>query len=278
MIDILNIPHDRHHVRLLHQAHADHIEASYRGLLALPANPYRVIIKTFNQTRTFMAEGYRLENRAIFTGEETPDEIDAVLAHFEINDTNLVIEVNPANFYVNPPATWEKRLLNHLLLRGCIIHNFRCVWCRTKPLTSAEISPSARIERFDSNQLDDYIALASKVEEKTDFNLQARAQNQIPGKFHYVVFNDAGHPEAVGGMFISNETAYLSWWFTHPSARKKGHQLAGILRRVQDAFAMGCRRVFTVTDFNFSSPANPQRAGLTLAYNYLLVRKDPVPL
>src|SRR5688572_10268774 len=114
-IDLLDWPHDRDHVRLLQQAHGDHIESMYRGMLALPGNPAGVVLREFGSTRTFIAAGNRLENRAIFTGEETPGQIDEVLAHFAGHRANLVIELNPANFYVDPPRTWEKRLLAHLL-------------------------------------------------------------------------------------------------------------------------------------------------------------------
>src|SRR6266550_338364 len=119
--------HDRAHVRLLQHAHADHIESQYRGMLALPGNPAGVIIRSFGDVRTFIAAGNRLENRAIFNGDETAEQVDEVLKHFAEHNANCVIEVNPANFYVNPPATWEKRLLNFLLERGCRIHDFRCV-------------------------------------------------------------------------------------------------------------------------------------------------------
>jgi hypothetical protein len=55
-------------------------------------------------------------------------------------------------------------------------------------------------------------------------------------------------------------------------------QQEGIIHRVRDALGMNCRHIFTVTDFNFASPHNLQRCGFTLAYNYLLVRRDPTPL
>src|SRR4051812_44729498 len=120
--------HDREHVRRLHRAHADHIESQYREMLQLAGNPANVVIKDFGPVRTFIAAGERLENRAIFTGGESDDLVRAVLQHFIDHRANCVIEVTPANFYVNPPATWEKRLLRQLMSLGCAIHDFRCVW------------------------------------------------------------------------------------------------------------------------------------------------------
>src|SRR5205085_9698864 len=116
--------------------------------------------------RTFIAAGYRLENRAVFTGEESPDQIDAVLAHFADHASNCVIEVNPASHYVDPPKSWEQRLLKHLLSRHCYIDGFRCVWVRAEP----PIGPPSlqhRWQRFTGETLDEFIALATQVQ--TDY-------------------------------------------------------------------------------------------------------------
>src|SRR5689334_10094017 len=120
--------HDRAHIRLLHHAHADHIEAAYRSMQSLPGNPQKVVIETIAGVRTFIASGSRLENRAIFSGEESVEQIGAVLRHFDGHASNCVIEVNPANHYVDPPKNWEQRLLKHLLSRGCYVDGLRCVW------------------------------------------------------------------------------------------------------------------------------------------------------
>src|SRR5262245_58410396 len=120
--------HDRERVRLLHHAHADHIESIYRAMSSVPGNPAGIEIQQIGTVRTFVARGDRLATRAIFTGGETPDEIDAVLRHFAAHAVKCVIEVNPANFYVDPPTRWDKPLLGHLMSRGCHIDDFRCVW------------------------------------------------------------------------------------------------------------------------------------------------------
>ena len=277
-IDLLTWPHDRDHVRLLQQAHGDHIESMYHGMLALAGNPAGVILRRFGPTRTFIAAGNRLENRAIFTGEETPDEIDEVLRHFASNNANLVIEVNPANFYVDPPRTWEKRLLAHLLSRGCVIHDFRCEWCRSEPPDSRDDPSSGmRIERYDGSQIDEFIALLERVDPRERWTAKQRAAKSAPGWIHYIAF-DGDAPVATGSLFINGPTGYLAWWYTRPDHRRRGFQDAGIRRRVEDAFHAGCRCAFTVTDFNFTSPRNLQRCGFRLAYNYLLLRREPVPV
>ncbi|HEX8524713.1 MAG TPA: GNAT family N-acetyltransferase [Tepidisphaeraceae bacterium] len=275
MNSLFSHPHDRATVRLLQNAHADHIEASYRGLLSLANNPEQVIIQHFGPVRTFIAAGHRFENRAIFTRAESPEQIDAVLQHFIARQSNLVIEINPANFYVDPPRTWEKRLLNHLLVRGCRIEDFRCVWFYRK---SDELTHPHRINAFLPHQVDEYIHFATQVDASAKWTAANRAAAAIPGKLHYVAFDESGTPAAVGGLFINNQAAYLSWWYTRPECRGQGFQRAGIQRRVRDALAAGCTHMFSVTDFNYASPRNLQACGFALAYNYLLLRRDPLPL
>jgi len=274
--ELPNCSHDRDHVRLLHHAHADHIESMYRGLMRLPNNPAAVSIQHIGPTRTFIARGNRLENRAIFAGEETHEQIDAVLRHFIAHQSNLVIEVNPANFYVNPPITWEKRLLSHLLSRGCIIHDFRCVWCASAP-PAHQNRDSIRVAQFSSPQLDEYCNLAAQVDANFRDSDEWRFAHAQPNWLHYIAFDQAT-PAAAGTLFVNGTTGYLTYWYTNPQFRGRGLQLTGIRHRMIDAFESGCQHVFTVTDFNFTSPRNLQRCGFHLAYNYLLLRRDPVPL
>jgi len=244
--------HDRAHVRLLQNAHADHIEAVYRGMEQLPGNPQGVVIRTIGPTRTFIARGNRLENRAIFTGEESDEQIAEVLRHFADNQANCVIEVNPANFYVNPPTTWEKRLLKRLLALGCAIHDFRCVWGTTEPAGGA--TPH-RCERFDAAEIDRYIPLARQVDEKENWSDDRRAAMSAPGWRYYVIRDEDGVPCANGSLFVRGAIGYLAWWFTKPSHRGRGIQKEGIAHRVNDALAQGCQHVFTVYRFQLRQPA-----------------------
>src|SRR4051794_21731249 len=110
----------------------------YRAMLNLPGNRGNVVLRQIGPTRTFIAAGERLENRAIFTGEETDEQIDGVLRHFAHHQANCVIEVNPANYYVDPPASWEQWLLKRLLWRRCLIDGFRCVWHRATTIALSD--------------------------------------------------------------------------------------------------------------------------------------------
>ena len=161
-----------------------------------------------------------------------------------------MIEVNPANYYVNPPQTWEKRLLRLLLERGCRIDDFRCVWVCTE---APAIVEESRMVRFDGNRIDEFIEVDRKIEPQRTWTPADRAAVSQEGWFHYVGF-DGTEPGAAGAMIVNQSIAYLANWFTRNDARGKGFQQEGIRRRVSDAFALVCRCAFTVTDFNFTSP------------------------
>jgi hypothetical protein len=271
-------PHDREHVRMLQNAHADQIESAYGAMRSLPNNPAGVVIQRIGPTRTFIARGKRLENRAIFTGEETDKQIDDVLRHFVEHQSNCVIEVNPANYYVNPPTTWEKRLLKRLLYRGCSIDDFRCVWSRWERPGPDEPAPQHRWEKFESRELNGFIELSRAVEPRKQWTDLDRAEAARPGITHYIGFDERDGPCAISTLFVNGAMGYLAWSFTKAEHRGKGFQSDAIRLRVRDAFGRGCSCVFTVTDFNFASPRNLQQCGFRLAYNYLLLRRDPVPL
>jgi GNAT superfamily N-acetyltransferase len=273
----LNWLHDRNHVRLLHNAHADHIETMYRSMMQLPGNPAGVVIHQIGPVRTFIAAGDRLENRAIFTGEESAEQIDDVLQHFVRHAANCVIEVNPSNYYVDPPKNWEQRLLPHLLHRGCRIDGFRCVWYRTQPIESIESSLQYRWQRFGPGEIDAFAKLVAPLDPDKHWTAEERAAQSHPALFHYIGFH-ADRPAAVGTLFTNSQVGYLQWFWTHPDFRGRGFQQEGIQVRLHDASVQGCSCAFTVTDFNFASPRNLQRCGFQLAYNYLLVRRDPVPV
>ena len=103
-------------------------------------------------------------------------------------------------------------------------------------------------------------------------------QYQIEGReglHHYVGF--AGdQPCALGSLFVKAQRGYLVYWQTMQQFRGRGFQQAGINRRVADAFDLDCERVFTVSDYNFASPRNLERCGFALAYNYLVVTRQPM--
>ena len=271
--------HDREQIRQLHHAHADHIESLYASLQSLPGNPHGAVIQGVGNVRTFLTQGNRWENRPIFHGDETIEQIDEVLSHFSRHQAGCVIEINIANSYVDPPRNWEPRLLPHLLSRGCKTGGMRCVWYYDDALTVPEKTADCRIERFLPEGIGEYAELALRADPSDQWTPERYAVEGRPGLVHYAGVNPRQQPCAFGSMFIKGPIAYLSYWETRREFRGRGFQQAGIRQRVADAFNFfGCNFVFTVSDYNFASSRNLQRCGFKLAYNYLVVTREPIPL
>jgi len=120
--------HNREMVVRLQNAHADHIEETYRRLMCLPGNPDGIEILKIGDTRVFLSNQNRLENRAIFTGNETRDELQEVTACFERKGVHGFFEINPANFHRSNPSSGESEMLPALIELGYHPAELRCVW------------------------------------------------------------------------------------------------------------------------------------------------------
>jgi hypothetical protein len=268
--------HDRDHVRLLQQAHADHIEAIYRGLASRPDDPDGAEVRAFGATRVFTTRKNRLENRAIFTGYERGEDFDEVFRHFDERGVRCVIEINPANFYPSDPFSWTSDVLPLLMSKGCTIEDFRCVWVCDRAL---ERPVEPRVETFGPDRIDAFVGELDRVYPDDDWRGsigQLRHGEGGDAWRHYIGYED-DRPVSTGKLFSNGESGFLAWWFTHPDFRWRGHQAAGIRQRTADAFEMGCSRAFTVTDFSTQSSMNLQRCGFRLAYNYVLLYREPHP-
>lgn len=273
---MISYPHDAEQIRRLQLGHANHIESVYRSLAALPGNPDKVCVKQIGQTRTFIASGWRLENRAILTGNESFNEIDQVMGHFASHNSNCVIEINPANFYRSQPFSWDPEVLPYLLKLGCYVDMFRCVWQNFKPDQNKPLI-NMDVGIFGSEEIEAYLDLAYKVEGAANWN-QARWRcvrygESQPGWYHLVGFSE-GQPCALAVLYVQNGLGYLAWGYTHPEYRRQGFHAALVARRLELAFELGCQCAFTVTDPYTQSARDLQRAGFQLAYNYLLVRRE----
>ncbi len=231
-------------------------------------------VKQFGQTRTFIAGGWRLENRAILTGNESFSEIDLVIDHFASHNSNCVIEINPANFYRSQPFSWDAEVLPYLLKLGCYVDMFRSVW-QTFALDQNKNAISMDVRTFGPEEIDAYLELAYQVEGSENWDQdrwrRVRCGESQSGWYHQVGFSD-GKPCALSVLYVQDGLGYLSWGYTHPEYRQQGFHAALVARRLELAFELGCQCTFTVTDPYTQSARDLQRAGFQLAYNYLLVR------
>lgn len=273
-----NLIHNRDLIRSLHEAHADYIEETYRGLATIPGNPRQIEIKQIEGVRIFRSEQASFINRAIFTGLETQETIQAVLTYIKQAGVDFFLEVNPANFHPDLPSSWRSPLLKMLLAAGFWPGAFRCVWYYDgfDGFDRPEPEPdNFRIEMMETK------ALASKIEyvfEAEEIPPKDRAEHKMDllhGEQsehwrHYLGYeNDT--PCAKATLLLKGQSAYLAWGYTHSRYRQRGYHRAMTRRRVRDAQANGCNLIFSVSDLTNPSAITLQTCGFRLAYNYLMM-------
>ena len=271
MTDPTGWRHVRDNVCMLQNAHADRIEAEFRDNARF--NAEHVDIKRFGEVRTFYSKDAGFHQRAILSGDETLEQVDEVLQHFVDKKSACWIEINPANFYSSDPASQGSKILPHLLQRGYVIANFRAVWVRDMPLAADE-----QDFRLDCRSVENSIVyaqsqLAAGFNNISEKSLTIEADS---GSFSYVGYHE-GRDVCWATMFCEGESAYLMNAHTHDDFLCRGFHGQMIRLRVRHAFEMGAHRVYTHTEFNGQSARNLQRNGFQLAYNCILIVREPVP-
>ncbi len=273
--------HNRNTVVTIQAAHASYIEAEYQQAMSLPGNPEGIEISNIGDTRIFLSNRNRLENRAIFTGNETEEEIRSVIDHFERKGVVGFFEINPANFYRSIPFSWKSEMVPMLIKMGCHPAAFRCVWYLDDSPNTEIQQPAISIRRFNSREVDEYIRDKFSVEPVDDAE-KAREEILIRRSFteswsNFISYEN-DQPVSVSKLFVRNKIGFLAWGYTLEEFRRRGHHKLHVSARVKHAFESGCDLVFSVTDFNIPSSISLQQAGFNLAYNYLLMEKRPTAL
>jgi GNAT superfamily N-acetyltransferase len=272
--------HDRVSVRALHQAYADKTESFFLGLQRAPGDPCQVRLRTFGSARTFLAHGHDWLNRATLVGDETFEQLDEIIAYFAEQREPCHVEWNPGNCY--RPDTWNDELGRRLLDRGFLPGGFRCVWFREILADAPDDAPAVSVRHFGPDQLDAFLRLLAVIEQQTD-EQKAQARLSVlygegdPRWHHYIGYVD-DVPCSTATLFASGRIGYLEWSQTLQAYRGRGCHQALIRRRLADASAAGCESAFAVTDIGTSSARNLQRQGFRLAYNYVMLVRQPSPL
>ncbi|MBT6145624.1 MAG: hypothetical protein HOH74_09355 [Gemmatimonadetes bacterium] len=223
----------------------------------------------------FLRNESRLENRAILSGNESEAELIAITKLFQDKQVDGYLELNPGNFYPSEPFSWDSKVLPVLLGLGHRPGMFRCVWhtqdadcVRTCDLDAPEI------RSFSVAQAEEFTELKLQLETPAPENIEANRSNTLltftDRWRHYIGFED-GEPVSLSSLFMGSEFGYLAWGFTRPEHRRKGHHRAHVVARATDAFALGARAAFSVTDFGIPSSLSLQKCGFSLAYNYLMI-------
>lgn len=270
--------HDRDSVTRLHQAYADKIESFFTGLQRCPGDPCQVRIRTFGSTRTFIAKGHPWLNRVTLTGDETIEQLNDITAWFAEHGERCHIEWNPGNCY--KPDTWNDSLGRRLIEMGFRPRGFRCVWvAETADLPPREHAVTLR--HFGADEIEEFLAVLAELEQQDDEQKAQARLKIIYGEGdsrwrHYVGYID-GTPCCNATTFAAAPFAYLEWAHTLESFRGRGCHSAMIQRRLADAHADGCGFAVAVTDVGNQSSFNLQREGFRLAYNYVMLIKNPSP-
>jgi GNAT superfamily N-acetyltransferase len=278
-----SILHDPSLVRALHQAYADKTESFFAGLQRAPGDPCRVRIRTFGSTRTFIAHGHDWLNRVTLVGDETFEQLDEIIAYFAGHGQRCQVEWNPGNCY--RPDSWNDELGRRLLDRGFRPGGFRCVWVVRTAAAADEPpveTPPVSIRHFAAGELEEFLAVLGVMERHTDEQRARSRLNVMHGEGdarwrHYVGYVD-DVPCCNATLFAGPRVAYLEWVQTLAAFRGRGCHHALIRRRLADAAAAGCELAFAVTDVGTQSARNLQRAGFRLAYNYVMLTREPQPI
>ena len=268
--------HNREIVVKLQNAHAAHIGSIYGQLKQLPGNPNGIEIKTIGKTKIFLSNQNRLENRAIFTGNETLDELREITAVFDRKGVTGYFEINPANFYRSDPFSWKSEMVPALIELGYHPGDLRCVWHLTEFPEIDYQEDSVQIKRFSCDEADELVQaklLVEPVEQESIEHEKRITKHQFTEAWTYFIGFAGDQPVSISKLFINNHIGYLAWGFTAEGFRRRGHHRMHVLKRVQHAFEEECDTVFTVTDFNVPSSLSLQKVGFKLAYNYLLMEK-----
>ena len=271
--------HIRKNVVTLQAAHTSYIEAEYQQAMSLPGNPEGIEIFNIGDTKIFLSNRNRLENRAIFTGNETEEEIRLVVEHFEQKGVVGFFEINPANFYRSNPFSWKSEMVPALIKMGCHPAAFRCVWYLDNSLHAEMQQPLISIRRFTTHEVDEYIRdkfLVEPVEDAKKAREELLIRQSFTGAWSNFISYENGQPVGISKLFIKNKIGFLAWGYTLEEFRKRGHHKMHVSARVRHAFESGCDMVFSVSDFNIPSSISLQQAGFNLAYNYLLMEKRPI--
>jgi hypothetical protein len=268
--------HNSEMVRRLQNAHADHINDLYRQSMHLPGNPYGIEILRIGDTKIFLSNQNRLENRAIFTGNETMQELREVTALFDRKGVDGFFEINPANFYRSDPFSWKSEMLPALIELGYHAGDFRCVWYLEAYQDLVRYESDIQIKQFTSREVDEYIKDKLAVEPVEEANILQETElirREFTPAWTYFIGYEGNRPVSISKLFVMNNFGYLAWGFTLKEFRRMGHHRAHVLARVRHSFESGCKLVYTVTDFNVPSSLSLQKVGFKLAYNYLLMER-----
>lgn len=243
----MNEPHSREAVVRLQTAHAAHIRTIYEQTMRLPGNTEHIEILNIGGTPVFLSGRNRLENRAIFTGNETIDILREITGAFERRGVTGFFEKNPANFYRSNPFSWKSEMLPALLELGFSPDAFRCVWHLGEvPYVDIE-GTQPELRRFSHREALEYVEdslIFEPVGPEIRDQEAALRRHLFTEEWSLFIGYENGQPVSHLKLFVRDGAGFLAWGYTLPEHRRKRHHRQHVLARVRHALTSGCTTIF----------------------------------
>jgi len=256
----------------IQNAHSDHIAAEFRDAARRPGNPDEVDVRDVAGVRTFYCKSAGFHNRAILTGNETPEQLDQVMQHYVDKGSQCWVELNPANFYPTESPR-NSRILPHLLQRDFSIEGLRTIWVRDTSLGPDEQDFSLDVRRVDSFAVWEQSKVDAGESDGEDLDLECG-----PEFILHTGYQD-GQPVAWFMLYCDGEYGYLKLDDYVDEVHRQTFYDQMLRTQIRESFEMGAKRVFTHSAYIDDQWARElQRAGLRIAFNYLLLVREPMPL
>jgi GNAT superfamily N-acetyltransferase len=114
--------------------------------------------------------------------------------------------------------------------------------------TPPEAGSTLKVERIGGEHGEDFARVAGSGFDLTEACIPWLAKLPDRKPWHvYMSFDESGAPAGTGAMFVRDGVAYFEFAATRPEARGRGSQRALLSRRLQDALALGCHTMVSMT-------------------------------
>lgn len=251
----------------LERSEAEYMASDMSALRTGDDNPLGVDVAYFGDATALVMKAVDdwEFNRTIGLRDESPAEIDTVLAWYRERAIECRFDVTP--------MLCSERVRQDLAGRGFHQSGFHTVLYGEPTTGQPEAVGGVEVSEVGVGDMGmfaelfmlyyDDMNLAADLRERARANVEAR--HPLPGWRLYVAAVD-GTPAAFGALYVSGGVGSLAGAATALPFRGRGCQSALVSRRIADAAAEGCDLVAAQATPGSSSQRNMERAGLRVAY------------
>lgn len=128
-----------------------------------------------------------------------------------------------------------------------------------------------RVEPVRPSEIETFVAIQDSVWQASADGRKRRLENArnthaLRGRHRYFAYSN-GTKVAIGAMDVVDDVAYLNGAATLDADRRRGCQIALLLKRLQDASRAGAKVAFALAAPDSQSQRNVERVGLVVAYD-----------